>query len=340
MPRREWDRKMNTAKTLQSTSHKDTVPLYPKTVILESTNYCNLRCRMCHIWGEGVSGKRQTGFIQETIWKNAIDELSTWNEQINLALHGAGEVLLHRDFFRILSYATSKRNIAAGFLTNGSLLSPEKARAVVDSGVTWIGFSVDGAEEMKYQHYRGADLKKIESTIEYLLTLRKGNTPSVFLNMVALPDLDTERFIQRWIDKVDEVKISTYRPIGHRDFLTKKVERIPCHLLNDMLVVAWNGDVVLCCEDIWAEELIGCFPEKSLFDLWHSLRFNEIRSLHKRGKFDHIGICADCDSWSNSMTTVELIQPANLHVTRCAAQACYRRIKKPAPGNVSGLPVG
>ena len=303
-------------------------PRYPKTVILESTNYCNLRCKMCHIWGEGVVNKRQTGFIREATWKKAIDELSTWEEPVTLVLHGAGEVLLHKDFFRILSYATSKKNLSAGFLTNGSLLSPETAEKILDSNAAWIGFSVDGTEEEKYRNYRGADLRKVESAIEHLLALRKGSRPSVFLNMVALPDLDTGAFLQRWIDRVDEVRISRYRPVGHRDFLTEQIDRTPCYLLDEMLVVAWNGDAVLCCEDIWAEEPIGRFPEKSLYELWHSARFDEIRRLHREGRYGDIGICARCDAWSNRLTVVEVKASENLEVTSCAAQTSYRRISR------------
>jgi pyruvate-formate lyase-activating enzyme len=303
-------------------------PRYPKTVILETTNLCNLRCRMCHIWGEGVSEKRQTGFIQESTWRSAIDELASWGEDISVALHGAGEVLLHKDFLKILDYAASKRNLSAGFLSNGSLLTDGISEAILDTDIAWIGFSVDGAEEVKYKNYRGADLKKVEAAIEHFLTLRKGDRPRVFLNMVALPDLDTDLFLKKWIDKVDEVKISTYRPVGHRDFLAGKVERLPCYLLDEMLVVAWNGDVVLCCEDIWAEVPIGRFPEKSLLQLWQSPRFDEIRNLHKLGKYSDVRICADCDSWSNKITHTEVRASENLEITACAAQTSYHRISR------------
>lgn len=319
---------MGLLKVLNPFSSKDTTPVYPKSVILETTNFCNLRCRMCHIWGEKVSRKRQTGFIREELWRKAIDEISAWKEQIHLTLHGAGEVLLHKDFLKILTYATAKKNLSVGFLSNGTLLSEEMSSAILDTDIAWIGFSVDGIEEEKYKKYRGADLRKVESAVEHLLALRKGNKPSVFLNMVALPDLDTEMFIQRWIDKVDEVKISTYRPIGHRDFLTENVERTPCFLLDEMLVIAWNGEVVLCCEDIWAEEIIGRFPEKSLFELWHSPRFDKIRRLHKKGKYSAIPICANCDSWSNTLTHVEMKESENLQLIKCAAQTSYQRIKK------------
>jgi MoaA/NifB/PqqE/SkfB family radical SAM enzyme len=303
------------------------VSQYPKTVIIETTNACNLRCKMCHVWGEGVTKKREVGFIAEDLWKKALDELSHWDEYVNIALHGAGEPILHKDFLKILSYAASKKNLAVGFLSNGTLWSKELTKAILDTDISWIGFSIDGADTVKYKKYRGADLKKVESVVEYLISLRKNNKPRVFLNMVALPDLDPEKYLNRWIDKVDEVKISRYRPVGHRDFLTENLKRIPCYLLNEMLVITWNGKAVLCCEDIWADIIVGQFPEHSLREIWHSSKFNRIRKLHAKGKFNDIPLCATCDSWSNLFTREESDESRNLRITKTAAQTCYLKTR-------------
>ncbi len=322
---------MNLSDIISFFSPKLTVPSYPKTVIIETTNACNLRCKMCHVWGEGVTKKREVGFIAEDIWKKAFDELSHWDESITIALHGAGEPILHKDFLKILSYAASKKNLAVGFLSNGSLWSKEFTKAILDTDISWIGFSVDGVDPVKYKNYRGADLKRVESSIEYLISSRKNNKPSVFLNMVALPDLDPEKYLNRWIDKVDEVKISRYRPVGHRDFLTENLKRIPCYLLNEMLVITWNGKAVLCCEDIWADIIVGQFPEHSLHEIWHSSKFNRIRKLHEREKYQDIRICATCDSWSNIYTHTEQEESRNLRITKTAAQVCYSKIRNVKP---------
>lgn len=320
---------MKPLKSIQDPSLSAPVAVFPKTVILETTNLCNLKCKMCHVWGENVMKKRQTGFISESVWRRAIDELATWDTNVNVALHGAGEALLHKEFLAILAYATSQENLTVGFLSNGALLTKELADAVMSTRIAWIGFSVDGSDPEKYRKYRGTDLKHVESAIEHLASLRKGDKPSLFVNMVALPDLDVDTYIQRWIDIVDEVRISKYRPIGHRDFLTEKIERVPCHLLDEMLVIAWDGQAVLCCEDIWADVPLGCFPGQSLSDLWHSPRFNAVRQAHAEGNFDSIGICSRCDAWSNIFSSVELREAENLKLTKCPAQTTYQRIHQP-----------
>jgi len=318
---------MNLSDIFRFFSPKKEVAAYPKTVIIETTNSCNLRCKMCHVWGEGVTKKRPVGFMKEEIWEKAFEELSQWDEHVSVALHGAGEPMLHKDLLKILSFASSKKNLSVGFLSNGTLWTRDFTKAILDTAVAWVGFSVDGADSEKYRKYRGSDLRKVEETIEYLAASRKNSRPSIFLNMVALPDLDSEQYIARWIDTVDEIKISKYRPVGHRDFLTRKRKRIPCYLLNEMLVVTWEGQAVLCCEDIWAENITGAFPRQSLKEIWHSPEFNRIRTLHNKGDFSAIPICATCDSWSNPFTDEEFDEARNLKIIRSAAQTCYLKTK-------------
>jgi len=303
-------------------------PDYPRTVLLETTNACNLHCRSCHIWGEGVTRKREVGFISETVLKSAIDELSRWNREVNVILHGAGEPLLHKDFIKILGYAASKEKLSAGFLSNGSLLTKDLSKAILGTNIAWVGFSVDGTQGDHYRKNRGIELEQVERAIETFLSLKSGNRPSTFVNMVALPEIDVERFIERWIDKVDEVKVSTYRPLGHRDFLRVALRRVPCSLLNDMLVVTWNGKTVLCCEDIWADNIVGTFPDTSLSDIWHSAAFKKMRGFHRRGDYKKVQICRECDAWSIIYSQNELDEKRNLHIVRTASQTIYSRIKK------------
>lgn len=320
--------KVNISDIFRLFSSAPKVSAYPKTVIVETTNACNLRCKMCHVWGQGAAKKREVGFISKELWGKAFHELSHWDETVNLALHGAGEPVLHKDFPAILASAAAIKNLSVGFLSNGSLWTEELTRAILDTGVSWIGFSVDGTDPEKYRKYRGTDLKKVEAAIEYLVSSRRGEKPSVFLNMVALPDLDPQSFLDRWIGIVDEVKISKYRPVGHRDFLTQKIKRIPCYLLDEMLVLTWDGKAVLCCEDIWADNVVGVFPSQSLLEIWNSRVFNRIRRLHAKGRENEISICTDCDSWSNSFTREEVDETRNLRIIKSAAQSCYLKIKK------------
>ncbi|MEF9476205.1 MAG: radical SAM protein [Candidatus Mariimomonas ferrooxydans] len=274
----------------------ESVPEYPKSILLEPTNACNLKCRMCSVWGEGVKKSREVGFIKREIWIKALDEIGSWPTNINLDIHGAGEPLMHPDFLNILDYAKSKGNINVGFLCNATLLNEENSRAVIDIGIDWIGFSVDSAKKEIFEYYRkGAVLADIEANIEKIIALKRDNKPGILFNMVRHSEEDIELFIERWKGKADTLQISIKRPVD-REQNKKIILQKPCPMPYQQLVMGWNGYSVLCCEDCWGEYLIGKFPEESLFTIWHGKKMNRARILHSEGEQNKINLCRHCDS--------------------------------------------
>ena len=64
---------------------------------------------------------------------------------------------LHRSL-EIIRFGSSFKNLNIGLLTNGMLLSTEISRGIIDSGISWIGFSIDGTNKEKFEKYRrGSD---------------------------------------------------------------------------------------------------------------------------------------------------------------------------------------
>jgi sulfatase maturation enzyme AslB (radical SAM superfamily) len=278
---------------------KVTAPDYPENVVIEPTNACNLRCRMCSEWGEGVTSRREVGFIARGIWTKALDEIGAWPVRVNLHLTGAGEPLLHPEFLDMLRYAKGKGNISVGFLCNATLLNSVRAESVAGLKIDQVGFSVDGAQQEIFEHYRvGATLSEVDENIERLLSLRKADTPRVYLNMVAHQEADIGRFVERWKGKVDVIQVSVKRPVD-RSLNRRIVLKKPCPSLDQTLVMGWSGHVVLCCyagSADYAKYLIGKFPEENLRDIWCGEPMNRARMLHRMSRPDEIGLCRNCDS--------------------------------------------
>jgi sulfatase maturation enzyme AslB (radical SAM superfamily) len=272
------------------------VPAYPQSILLEPTNACNLRCRMCPAYGEGVKKSRDIGFIQKDVWINAIDEIGSWPSHVNLDIHGAGEPLLHPNFFDIISYAKSKKNIIVGFLCNATLLDQKKSKAVIELDVDWVCFSVDGAEKEIFEYYRkGASLDTVEENIRNLLTLRKNGKPHISFNMVNHKEADLSKFVDKWAGLVDSLTISLKRPVLREENRRLKLLR-PCPLLYQQLVIGWPGKTGLCCEDYWGDYITGDFRSESLYDIWHGKPLKRARKLHGTGRQDELYLCRTCDA--------------------------------------------
>jgi len=239
---------LNRIKNIFTSAQALHVPEYPASILLEPTNACNLRCRMCPAYGEGVKKRRDVGFIKKEIWGKIIDEIGSWPGSVNLDIHGAGEPLLHPDFFEIVSYAKKMKNITVGFLCNATLLDQEKAKSVIELGVDWICFSVDGAEKEIFEYYRqGAVLDNVEENIRFLSSLRREAKPYISLNMVHHEEADLEAFIDKWSGVVDSLTISAKRPVDREDNVRLRLLK-PCPMLYRQIVIGWPGKTGLCCE--------------------------------------------------------------------------------------------
>lgn len=287
------------------------MPPYPVSVLIETTNACNLKCRMCFIHGENVPKKREPGFVGQDLCRKAIDELSLWPVPVTLVLHGAGEPLLHPRLCDIIAYAKSKDNITVGFQSNGTLLDRNIASALIDARLDWIGVSVDGAQKDIFEHYRkGAVLSQVEENIEGFLKIRKNKRPVVSLNMVCHPEADIDLFIDRWKGKVETIILSIKRDNDKRKNRPVKLEG-PCRLLYESLLIARDGRAVLCCEDYHGEYTVGRFPDDSLYDIWHGSAMNRARRLHEKGDYGKIDICSCCDSYIFHECSEEFVEGEN-----------------------------
>jgi radical SAM protein with 4Fe4S-binding SPASM domain len=281
---------------------------YPKEIILEVTNRCNLRCVMCHFHGIGARRVRPSGDMAPALWRKILRELAQSPETHSLITHGAGEPLLYPGLFELLEEAKSLGNVTVGFMTNAMLLTPEVSRRLLMLGVDWLAFSVDGVEPEPHARYRrNSDLETIERHIDYLIQIKNAQgtpKPALCFNMVRLPEIAHQEasYVARWLPAAAHVMISNYRPMGSRRLTAHSVPgaRQPCANIFRQMVVGWNGTVALCCEDIHAEVEVGDLTRQSLSEVWNGPRLNRIREIHNQDLYDEMPFCRDCDTWAAS----------------------------------------
>ena len=111
----------------------------------DSTNNCNLGCTHCyhptHVQDENLMGLKEVKDMLDDLRRTA----ERWDMVPRISISG-GEPLMRRDLLDILGYANEKRILTA-ILTNGTLLSSEKAREIFEAGVRRIQISIDGRKE-------------------------------------------------------------------------------------------------------------------------------------------------------------------------------------------------
>lgn len=123
----------------------------PDSAILLLTNRCNARCVHCHSWQMKSVGEE----LNDDEWKKTLDELYQWVGPIDVAITG-GETLLRSGAIDIAEHAAAL-GFWVDYLTNGYIMTQEKAARLVGSGVSRINISLDGSKSEIHNAVRGRD---------------------------------------------------------------------------------------------------------------------------------------------------------------------------------------
>ncbi len=140
-------------------SNGDQTLKLPKTLYLESTNQCNLRCKGCILYRGSWEPPRDMS-LKECI---AITDQLPDLEQI--FLHGIGEPLLNKDLMDIIRHLKG-RHVYVLFNSNGLLLRGPIQHGLIHAGLDELRISLDAASAEGYLKIRNSD--KFEQVIENL----------------------------------------------------------------------------------------------------------------------------------------------------------------------------
>ena len=120
-----------------------------RLVFWEVTKGCNLRCIHCRATATELSSP--TDLATRTAL-NIIDQIAAAANPI-LVLSG-GEPLYRSDIFQLARYAAGK-GLRVALATNGTLVTKDVARMIVDAGVRRVSISLDGADAITHDSFRG-----------------------------------------------------------------------------------------------------------------------------------------------------------------------------------------
>ena len=116
-------------------------------VVWNMTKRCNLKCVHCYAHAQGESGADPISTDQG---KAIIDDLAAFGSPV--MLFSGGEPLVRSDLPELAQYAVSK-GMRAVISTNGTLITRQKAQELKAVGLSYVGISLDGGEEV-HDHFR------------------------------------------------------------------------------------------------------------------------------------------------------------------------------------------
>lgn len=279
---------------------------YPLGVDIGTTNFCNSECIMCP-----HSKLKKMGTMDMRLYKKIIDNCAKLNIRI-ITLSFFGEPFLDKELVEKIKYAKEKGMFVA-FYSNASLLTKELAKNIISASLDGITISFDGYSKETYEKIRKKlKFDIVKGNILNLIETRKrmGKTnPKISLVLVELEENKNEikQFYKEWNKKVDSINIINMRnwandiqKEGTKEsfHFNKKIKRKPCALIWQKMIVDWNGDVVLCCDDWNHSTVLGNLKKQTIEEIWRGEKLKKIREAHVKGEFYKVPICSACNKKS------------------------------------------
>lgn len=273
----------------------------PPMVDIGTTNLCNADCIMCP-----HNKLKNLGVMSLKQYKKIIDDCSDYGVKfINLSFFG--EPLLDKTLIQKIKYA-KKNNMFVSFYSNASLLNNSWANKLIEANLDSITISFDSNDKKTYEKIRrGLNFDIVSANIINLIILRDALNSKLKINLVVV-ELDENKneiksFYKGWEDKVDSINIINMRNwasgISKKgtkgSFHYKNENRSPCALLWQKMVIDWNSDVVLCCDDYSHQVVLGNLKNQTIKEIWEGDKLRKIRECHVKRDFHKLPLCKNCN---------------------------------------------
>jgi radical SAM protein with 4Fe4S-binding SPASM domain len=293
---------------------KDLDPgLFPFSLGVEVTNFCNLRCPMC----PREIAERGYGNMDFALFARIADEAAHHSYRIVLP-QGFGESFIHPRFRDMLRYLDERGVHPTMVITNGTLLTERNVYALIEGRVDFVNVSLDGTVPAVYEAIRkNADYEQVVANVRYLFTERarlQATLPRIILRMIRMEETeaDLERFRELWspwLRPGDEIAFANYQtwngsvgdrrvgePVGLKAL--REGHRGPCRMLYKTAQVYFDGRVTPCCYDFNCTMEIGNAKEQSISEIWMGEKARHYRRLHEEGRREEIPICRGCQEYT------------------------------------------
>lgn len=171
--------------------------LFSSTVLIESTNKCNLGCEFCE-----ANCTVNKGLPTREI---SPDELRLMLEKIkpliaNIVFQGDCEPTMNRRLPELVGVA-SEYSSSVAMVTNGTLLTEDYTRRLLARGLKWFAFSIDDDRREVFNQIRvNADLDRVVKNLRRLVAIRDTEDPSLHLvvHKIIFPT-DTLESLKRFV---------------------------------------------------------------------------------------------------------------------------------------------
>lgn len=300
---------------------KDKVKTLPRSIQVENTTLCNLRCEMCPINELERSEMKNLTFEE---FKKIMKNFDYWH---SLRLWGIGEPFINPEVFKMIKYEKDRGNFV-NVSTNLNLLNKRLIQKISDYKVDNLILSIDGGTKSSYETIRrGAKWEKMIENLVHIrdLIIDKKRKPNVRITTIAMKktisglknviklasDYHIKTVIvQELVDSSDKESVAddltakeelkNIVRFGRSHGVNVVVPDLKVRTKRERCVSPWlqvyitvSGDVTPCCRNISKKYYTcGNLFEESFKEIWNNKRYRSFRKALRDGPIPKI--CEGC----------------------------------------------
>lgn len=249
------------------------VAMFPKIILIDNFNGCNLRCSIC----DHKNMTRPIKYMEIPLYHKIIDEIAAESPESRVWQIYFGDPFLCRDMAERIKYAKDAGLKDVVLNSNGLAMTKERAERLIIAGLDYMYVGIDAATEETYNKIRiGGNFERTKANV---LEYRK-MSPNIFVQFVETEfnKHEKEPFIKFWNDRDISVKI---RPmvswIGLIDNGNNnpKQKTGPCYWYQNSMSILNSGDVSLCACDLHGRYIQGEVRTRKIKDVWTEMQLRD-----------------------------------------------------------------
>jgi len=219
-------------------------------------------------------------------------------ERYSLSFSGMGEPLLHPEIFDFIRSVSSEARTS--FASNGSALTEENVRRLIESGLDEIYLSFNGADPATYERMMGG--LKFERALH---NLRRAIALTAGTRLKISANISVTKANRHQLTEITELlqhegmaqpsyAMAHTRGGNLRDPEVVDTPPIPtsvthCEVVRNTLFIDWRGKVLICDHDLHAEHTLGDLVDESL----ETIQERRQKLIDQGVHFKICGICSD-----------------------------------------------
>jgi radical SAM protein with 4Fe4S-binding SPASM domain len=280
--------------------------MFPKRINIQTQAGCNARCVFCP--SHQVAGKIPMGKMDWPLFKKIVDECAL-HEMSRVNPFSQNEPLIDKEIAERVAYIKEKcgDRVTSLIISNGSLLTEQLMHDFIDAGLDRLKISLQGLTKETYEEVmvglkHDVTYANVERAVQ-ILKDRRAKKPLLSVSTVTtgINEHEIRKWKRYWRRQGVKATASPCENRGGNIASIKAlypyglVSKLGCKRPSQDAIVAYNGDVLICCVDWWRTVRLGNLREQTLEEIWNCEEARKIRQAHAAGDAAALPkICRDC----------------------------------------------